>query len=390
MVVLKRGYVLGHGIKDLLIDNGTIQAIGEDLSGDSAINASGKLIVPGFVDTHRHMAQAPLRGFGPDMTLGYYVGEIVQHIGASMTVTDVRNSVKLAAAEAMNAGVTTVLDWSAVSDRDQVDAAIDALNQTGLRVVFAHSNPDEMHPDAQAVASLGPDYLPAVDVVARHIRIARDRGMITSMHVGGRQGGGVRLLHEAGLLGPDLHFVHGNRLEDDEIKMLADAGSTLTVTPVTELMMGHGSLAYRRFAEAGGEPALGVDVEINNTPDMFSEMHTGLMHTRVDGGLPASEMLKAATINGAKAIGLGDAIGSLEVGKRADIVLLTGLEHLFGEDQAMLAGAVATSVGTEDVHTVLIDGTLVKKDGVLIDHDLRELRELTLRIARRTLTAATG
>ncbi|SMD24098.1 amidohydrolase family protein [Kibdelosporangium aridum] len=388
-LVFKRGYVLGHGIADVLIENGTIQAIGDNLDGKRAINASGKLIVPGFVDTHRHMAQAPLRGLGPDMPLGYYLERVVQHIGASMTVLDVRNSLKLAAAEAMNAGVTTVLDWSAVSAPDQVDAAIEVLGQTGLRVVFGHSNPDDMRPEADAVASLGPDYLP-VDVVARHIGLARERGLITSMHVGGQHGGGVRKLHDAGLLGPDVHFVHGNRLEDDEFKMLVDYGCTLTVTPVTELLMGHGDLAYRRFAEAGGQPALGVDVEIGNVPDMFSEMRAGLMAERARGTLEAREMLKAATINGAKAIGLGDAIGSLEAGKRADIVLLTGLEHLFGEDPAVIEGAVVTSVGTEDVHTVLIDGTVVKLDGVLVDHDLRELRELTLRIARRTLAAAAG
>nr|CTQ95808.1 hypothetical protein [Kibdelosporangium sp. MJ126-NF4] len=388
-VVFKRGYVLGTGIADLVIENGVIQAIGTDLTSKRAINAAGKLLAPGFVDTHRHMAQAPLRGFGPDMTLAHYLTNVVSHIGRSMSLSDVQTSVRLAAAEAMNAGVTTVLDWSTVSDPKQADAAFDALADTGLRVVFGHSNPDAMHPGAEAVASLGPDYL-SVEDTARHIKVARDRGLITSMHVGGQRGGSVRQLREAGLLGPDLHFVHGNLLEDDEFKMLVDAGSTLTVTPVTELMMGHGGLAYRRFADAGGEPALGVDVQISGGPDMFSEMLTCLTYERTHGPLPARDVLRAATINGAKAIGLGDRVGSLEVGKRADIIMLSGLEHLFGEDPAVLEGAVATSVGTEDVHTVLIDGVLVKNEGVLVDHDLRELRELTVEIAHRTLAAATS
>ncbi|ONI81022.1 hypothetical protein ALI144C_20890 [Actinosynnema sp. ALI-1.44] len=386
-VVFKRGYVLGTGIADLVIENGIIAAIGRDLTSKRAINAAGKLIAPGFVDTHQHMTQAPLRGFGADMTLGHYLTEVVHHIGASLSTEDVRTSVRLAAAEAMNAGVTTVLDWSGVSDQKQSEVAFEALNETGLRVVFGHSNPDAMHPQAGAVASLGPDYL-SIDDTARHIATARNLGLITSMHVGGQKGGGVRLLHEAGLLGPDLHFVHGNRLEDDEFTMLVDAGSTLTVTPVTELMMGHGALAYRRFAEAGGEPALGVDVQINNGPDMFSEMLNCLTHERIHGELPARDMLRAATVNGAKAIGLGDTIGSLEVGKRADIIMLTGLEHLFDEDPAVLEGAVATSVGVQDVHTVLIDGVLVKHEGHLVDHDLRELRELVVEIAHRTLAAA--
>jgi 5-methylthioadenosine/S-adenosylhomocysteine deaminase len=208
------------------------------------------------------------------------------------------------------------------------------------------------------------------------------------MHIGGGSSaktGSVTRMRDHGLLGPDLHFVHANRISDDEMQMIADAGASVTVTPVVELMMGHGDLAYHRFTQAGGRPALGVDVVINNRPDMFSEMHTLLMWERTQRWPAAADMLRAATIDGAAAIGMADEIGSLEVGKRADIVLLAGLEHLFGEGPEVVAGAVVTSVDTQEVHTVLIDGRIVKRDGLLVDYDLRDLREAPSDITHKAL-----
>jgi cytosine/adenosine deaminase-related metal-dependent hydrolase len=398
-VLVKGGYVLSDPGTDVLVEDGVIVEIGPSLpaQGATVLNASGKVVIPGFVDTHRHMAQASLRGFAADMSLGYYLANIVGKIGARQNLDDVRNSLRLAAAEAIDAGVTTILDWSSVSAPEQIEVALETLAETGLRVLFGHSNPDD-EADVRkraartkiALAPLGPDYLSIEDTV-RHIRLARDLGIITTLHVGGGPNGAkaqsITRLHDEGLLGPDLNFVHANMISDDEIKMIVDSGGSVTVTPVVELLMGHGDLAYKRFAEAGGAPALGVDVVINNTPDMFSEMRTALSHERArqKEGPAAGELLRAATINSARAIGMGDEVGSIEVGKRADIVLLAGLEHLFGEGQAVVEGAVVTSVNPSDVHTVLINGRIVKRDGILIDHDLRDLREATLEIAHRTL-----
>jgi cytosine/adenosine deaminase-related metal-dependent hydrolase len=390
--------VLAQPGADILVEDGVIVAVGPGLSTRDAtvLNASGKVVLPGFVDTHRHMAQAPLRGVAADMSLGQYLAGGVGRIGARLDLADVRDSMRLAAAEAMDAGVTTILDWSSVSQPEQIEVAIQTVHETGLRVLFGHSNPDDEAGVREcasrtkiALAPGGPDYL-SIEDTARHFALARDLGIIATLHVGGAHNGkaqSITRLHERGLLAPDLNFVHANMVSDDEIKMIADSGASLTVTPVVELMMGHGPLAYRRFTEAGGAPALGVDVVINNTPDMFSEMRTALLHERArqEAGPAAGDMLRAATINSARAIGMGDEVGSLEVGKRADIVLLAGLEHLFGEGQAVVEGAVVTSVNPSDVHTVLIDGRIVKRDGLLVDHDLRDLREAALQIAHRTL-----
>jgi 5-methylthioadenosine/S-adenosylhomocysteine deaminase len=397
VLVIKGGYVLGAGIADVAVEDGAITAIGPGLTGTTVIDARGHVVAPGFVDTHRHVAQAPLRGIGADMTLADYLANVVGRLGFS-SVEEARSSVLLGAAEAVDCGVTTVLDWSSVSSPAQIPVALEALAQSGIRAVFGHSNPDDeadvrKHADRSglvttALAPVGPDYR-SIEDTARHIRLARELGLISSIHVGGgphnATSHSVRRLHSAGLLGPDLHFVHGNMLDDDELRMIVDSGASLTVTPVVEPMMGHGSLAYGRFAAAGGAPALGVDVVINNRPDMFSEMQTALVLERPHGLVAARDLLRAATIDGARAIGLGDQVGSLEVGKRADIVLLDGLDHLFGAPAETIEGAVATSVGTENVRTVMVDGRVLKRDGVLIDHDLHELREATRAVTQRVL-----
>jgi 5-methylthioadenosine/S-adenosylhomocysteine deaminase len=165
--------------------------------------------------------------------------------------------------------------------------------------------------------------------------------------------------------------------------MIADSGAGLTVSTIVESLMGHGDTAYGRFKAAGGNPALGVDVVINNRPDLFSEMQATLWRERVKAPFPARDLLKAATVDGARAIGRDD-IGELEVGKRADIVLLDGLEHLVGVHDD-IEGAIVTGLGPENVRTVLVDGKVVKRDGVLTDHDLRTLREATRGLAGRVL-----
>jgi 5-methylthioadenosine/S-adenosylhomocysteine deaminase len=399
--VIKGGYLVSPDLvpkmADILVSDGTITAIGADLDASAVIDATGLVVTPGFVDTHRHVVLAPLRGIGPDMSLSHYLTTMLGRIGSRHGVADVRNGVLLGAVEALDAGVTTVLDWSNVTSTPElVETAIGSLATSGIRAIFGHSNPDDVRRHAgrtglvtTALAPLGPDY-EAFDDVVRQIHLARELGLITSMHVGGGTGTrSIDRLHQAGLLGPDLNIVHGNMLDDDELKILADSGASLTVSTIVESVMGHGGPAYGRFVDAGGRPALGVDVVINNRPDMFSEMQATLRHERAQhgNGTPAAaDLLRAATVDGARAVGLGEKIGSLTVGKRADIVLLDGLTHLLGIQQdGLLEGAVVTALGPENVRTVLVDGRVVKRDGVLVDHDLRALREATHGMAARIL-----
>jgi cytosine/adenosine deaminase-related metal-dependent hydrolase len=380
---------------DVLAVDGEIAAIGPDLSvaGAEVLDVSGHVVLPGFVDSHRHVWQAPLRGIGADMSLGDYLNVVLGQIAPRYQPADMRLATLLGAAEALDAGVTTVFDWNnATLSPQHADAALDGFAAAGIRAVLGHGNPDDPA-DVRRLANrtgrvttglaiIGPEYMP-FDLAARHIRLGRELGLVVSMHVGG--GGpstAVTRLHEADLLGPDLNLVHNNTISDDEVKMLVDSGVGITVTPTVEALMGHGSSAYGRFVDAGGAPAIGVDVVVNSVPDLFEPMRDALRAQRGRGAnTPAAQLLRAVTIDGARAIGLADVVGSLAVGKRADIVVLGGLGHLTGTGD--VAGAVVTSLGPADVRVVLVDGRVVKRDGHLVEHDLAALRAAAVEVARR-------
>jgi cytosine/adenosine deaminase-related metal-dependent hydrolase len=375
MLVIKGGYVLGVGMADVLISDGAIAGIGS-FSDPSEISAHGLVVLPGFVDTHRHLVQAPMRGSGADLTLGAYLSEVLPRM--VLSPAEVRAAVLLGAVEALHAGVTTVLDWG---HGGAFDVEIEALQESGIRAVYGVS-PSDAHRFSPvglvtgAVASFGPSL--SLEDNARDIAVARSLGLVTTMHV--TEAGAVARL--AGLLGPDLHFVHGNACSDDELRMLADAGCGLTATPPVESMMGHGAPVYGRFTAAGGTPALGVDVVINSSADMFEQMRAALWLERLRGlPLAAGSLLRSATVDGARAIGLQD-VGSLEVGQRADIVLLSGFSHL---PPSLVPGGIVSTGGVADVHTVLVDGRVVKRNGVLVDHDLAALRAAVGDVARRVL-----
>ncbi|QUQ62885.1 amidohydrolase family protein [Kutzneria sp. CA-103260] len=379
MLVIKGGHVLGVGIADVVVDGGVIVRIGVGLAAPEVIDASGLVVLPGFVDTHRHLVQAALRGSGADLPIDVYLSDVLPR-NQSMSRSEVHASVLLGAVEALNAGVTTVLDWGHVGDPA---VAFEALTASGIRALFG-VYPDEVHRFASsaglvtaAVSSLGPSM--SFEDSARHIALARSLGLLTTMHVNGT---GV-VARMADLLGPDLHFVHGNKLTDEELRLLAAAGSGLTVTPVVESVMGHGVPAYGRFSAAGGAPALGVDVVINSSADMFEQMRAALWLERLGGNdLAAASLLVSASLDGARAIGLDGSIGSLSVGKRADIVLLDGFGHLPSD---LVAGGIVATAGVSDVRTVLVDGRVVKRDGVMVDHDLAALRAAVGSVARKVL-----
>jgi cytosine/adenosine deaminase-related metal-dependent hydrolase len=163
----------------------------------------------------------------------------------------------------------------------------------------------------------------------------------------------------------------------------------VTITPVVEATQGHGASAYGRLLAAGVRPGLGIDVVVNATPDLFVPLRDTLRSERIRTGdlVPAANFLPAATSDSARAIGLGDRVGTLAVGMRADLLLLDGLAHLTGSNTAAgaLAGAVVTALGPANVRTVLIDGRIVKRDGRLVDHDLAALRAAADDVARRVL-----
>jgi cytosine/adenosine deaminase-related metal-dependent hydrolase len=354
------------------------------------------VVVPGLVDAHRHVWQAPRRGVGADMTRPDYLAAVIGRGLPALTPDDLHRATLLGAAEALDAGITTVFDWNhATRGAELTDAVLDAYEKVGIRVVLAHAGPDDKEvrrlADLRgritgALATLGPEHGPW-DETVRQVELARDLGLIVSMHVGAGPDSPVWRLHDVGLLGPHVQLVHANQITLEGAALLADLGVNVVVTPVVEATMGHGVSAYSRLVSAGCRPGLGTDVVVNAPPDLFEPMRATLQQHRLSTGTmaAASEVLTAATEHGARAVGLGSAIGKVTVGGRGDLVLLKGLTHLTpaGLAGARLGGAVVTACRASDVDTVVVDGRVVKRAGRLVGLDLDRLRAETRVLAAR-------
>jgi cytosine/adenosine deaminase-related metal-dependent hydrolase len=416
----------GETVADVLIDGAKIVAIGPRIDIDPAdcevIDVSGKIVCPGFVDTHRHLWQAPFRYLGADWLIAHYAKAMWGMAGPKYTPEDLYESVLIGLADALNAGVTQVFDWNHnVISPEHADATVKAHRDSGARVVFGYGQgtpvwaemldpaigtsrgmPSEdlrrvrtQHYSASdsrltlAMAARGPEVSP-MNVVTAEALQARELGLRSSIHIGNGAWAHikpVKMMHDAGLLGPDLTWVHCNTLSDQELRFIADSGGTASIAPELEMHMGHGHPAITRLLGVGVRPSLSVDTCTNVSGDLFAIMRatlsvargdsnaaiidTGVMPTKVI--LSTQDVLEFATLQGARANGLESSTGSLSVGKQADIVVIdTNAPNLIPLNYG--AGALVMGSHPGNVEMVLVAGRFVKRDGRLVDFDARSLR----------------
>ncbi|MFI6874915.1 amidohydrolase family protein [Streptomyces sp. NPDC050400] len=195
-------------------------------------------------------------------------------------------------------------------------------------------------------------------------------------------------MHRHGLLRATTTFVHGNGIGDDELRMLADAGSFLSVSPDVELKMGFGAPLTGRALAAGLRPTLSIDLVPSVGGDMFSTMRTAFSAQRgLDGGLRARDLLHFATIDAARSCGLGDRTGSITPGKDADVILLRP-DDLTVFPVTDPAGTVVSAGHPGIVDTVLVAGRIVKRDGALVGVDVAPLKHRLLDSRDRVAAAA--
>ena len=374
---------------DVLVESGAIAAVGPDLpaAGAMVLDVADRIVLPGFVDTHRHTWQAVLRGVAVDADLGEYVSLVLGQFAPRFRPDDVRTANLAGALECLDAGITTLQDFSSIQyTPDHSDAAVTGLLSAGIRAVFGYGSvfsavPAEVRRirhryfagDDQlvtmALAPSGPSYSRAGEVKADW-QLARELGLRIAIHLGAGRGP-VRLLRDQGLLGEDILFVHGNTLGDDELGLIASSGAGMSIAPAVEAQMGHGPPLVGRVRRSGIACGFGVDVVPTVAGDMFSVMRAALLTGRQGDGGPvtAADVLRMATLGGAAALGMADAIGSLRPGKRADIVVLrTDALNMAGLHDPV--GAVVSAAHPGNVEMVLVDGRLVKRDGRLVRHDL--------------------
>ncbi|MCA1182025.1 amidohydrolase family protein [Bacillus licheniformis] len=410
---------------DMLIEGSVILDVAESIeAGDAEIvDASNMLIMPGFVDTHRHVWESVIRGIGADWSLQTYLNRIYYgNYGSMRRPEDDWAANYLGALEALDAGVTTLLDWTMIESPDHTDQLIAGLKDAGIRAVFAFgtsgdaeywdrdsdlSNMDEAKRVKKAyfqskdqlltmgLAIRGPEFSSWKTSVFE-IETARELDALCSMHIAfgnwGAKDRSIEKLNQAGLLGPDLNMVHANAMSEEEMKMLAAHGSSISVTPEIEMMMGHGYPVTGLSLKNGVLTALGVDVVTSTGGDLFAQMKFALQAERAkhndellrEGIMPgpelsisAEQILKAATIDGARALKLDHKIGSLFPGKEADFIMVkTDSVNLLPFTDA--AGAIVQCTHTGNVDSVYVAGKAVKRNGRLVDADLEKVRQKAL------------
>jgi cytosine/adenosine deaminase-related metal-dependent hydrolase len=391
---------LVHKETDVLIEDGTIVAVGKGLPTEGAeiIDATGRIVLPGFVDTHRHVWQATLRSTTVDVDLGAYLDLVIRKLSRRLRPEDVYTGTLAGALECLDAGITTVQDFAAVQySPEHSDASIAGLRDAGIRAVYGHGyapfDPNTRQPQevrrireqyfpsgngilTMAFAAAGPAYAP-IDTVEEDWRLADELGLPIAVHIGSGPVAElpVDTLRERGLLRDNTLYVHGNTLPDKELRLIAESGGAVSIAPAVEAQMGHGKPMVGRLKAAGVTTGLGVDVVTAAPGDPFSLMRATLLSSHLDDQprITAAEVLRMATLDGATALGLGEAIGSLRPGKQADLVLLRAdALNLVGAGHDPI-GAVVTAAQPGNVDTVLVAGRVVKRDGRLRHADLRHV-----------------
>jgi 5-methylthioadenosine/S-adenosylhomocysteine deaminase len=392
---------------DVLIEDGRIAAVAAtvDAAGAEVVDATGKIVMPGFVDTHRHTWQTAFRGIGADWTFDQYRVAMHGTLRPHYQPEDVYVGNLLGRIEALSSGVTTMLDWFHCSDRpENADAAIQALREAPGRSVFCYcaAGPDiapeitrvraRLPDDGMALGLRGPQ-LTTMDSTAADVALARELGLRVSVHVHGAAGwpSGRRPIagmRERGLLDDRTTFVHGNGLSDDQVAMMADAGCSVSISPDVEVKMGFGWPETGRMLAAGIRPSLSIDDCPSAGGDMFATMRTAFAVQRgLDGGLTARDVVGFATVDGARACGLDARTGSITVGKDADLILLDAEDpSLFPVANPVSSVVAAGHPGLVD--SVFVAGEAVKRDGRLLGVDLPALRARLLASRDRVAAAA--
>ena len=398
---------------DVLIEGDTIAGVAPHLDADAeVIDVTGQIVMPGFVDTHRHTWEAAIRGCAPNATLDDYFVEVLDTFAPLYRPEDVYASNLAGALECVNAGITTLVDWSHINNTpEHPDAAIRGLQEAGIRAQYAYGsantsladywNESKISIPGDDVRRVRETYFPSDDglitmalaargtgfcideVVRAEWGLAREVGIPITVHVAmGRLAGRfgmVKALQRLDLLGPDTTYIHCCYFSDEEWQLVADSGGTISIAPQVEAQMGHGWPPVMKAVEYGLRPGLSIDVVTPVPGDMFTQIRSafGCERARVneiawaantevpETMLTARQMLEMATINGARVAGLEARTGSLTPGKKADVVVIDG-GALNVAPVIDPVAAVTLCADVSNVDTVIIDGQVRKRDGKLL------------------------
>jgi cytosine/adenosine deaminase-related metal-dependent hydrolase len=416
MGVVEHAELLIEG--DHIVSLRTGDSAGGPPPADQIIDGRGFILVPGFVNAHMHTWQTALRGMASNWTLLEYFRWMHAGLATHFTPDDLYIGTYAGALNQLNCGTTTLVDWCHNNPTPaHTDAAVDALERSGIRATFFHGSPkpdpkpgqrpfwEVAHPRAEVerllaqprfaargllslgMAVLGPHYS-TLEVAVADFALARELGLTASMHQGGgpaRAADGWAVLEREGLLGPHINIVHGNDLCDAQLDRFIALGVSFSITPENEMTQGHGHPIVGRLRDRGVAPSIGVDLESSLSGEMFTAARTALAHQRAldnavfrraagpDGPVipPTStvttlQALRWVTVEGARMLGQLDRIGSLSPGKQADLVMIDARQPNMQPVHDPI-NSVLMQASLANIDSVMVAGRWRKRSGQLLD-----------------------
>lgn len=409
-ILIKNGTIVtmdaGNSIVrgDLLIRDGRIAAVGEQntTGADEVIEAEGCAVLAGFIQTHIHLCQTLFRGAADDLSLIDWLKKRIWPMEAAHTAESIRASAQLGIAELIKGGTTCALTMETVNHTEEVFRVVE---ETGFRATVGKCMMDkgeDIPPslaertqasineslelidkwhgkaDGRIRVCLAPRFAVSCtrELLLEVAKLARERGVMIHTHASENMAEcemvenetGLRnilYLDSLGISGAHVVLAHCVHVSDREFETLHRTETNVAHCPSSNLKLGSGIAPITAMLEGGISVSLGADgAPCNNRLDMFTEMRTAALLQKVLHGpevLPAERALRLATIEGARALGLADEIGSLEVGKRADVIVVD-LNRLHAAPQTDVISSVVYSAEASDVMTVIIDGRIVMRN----------------------------
>jgi 5-methylthioadenosine/S-adenosylhomocysteine deaminase len=402
---------------DVLVEGERITAVGPALEvaeGTVEIDASRGIVMPGMVDTHRHMWQTAMRAYGADWTLTQYFVWNYLNYGKLFRPEDIYAGNLLSGIESLYSGVTTTVDWSHnLQTVEHAEAAVDALQEVPGRFVLAYGNiqagpwewstrPEFKDFVARRVPQ-GDDMLGfqmAFDVTGdpqfperAAFEVARDLGAAVTTHAGvwgATSDSGIQLMTDNGFADERTVYVHAATLSEDSYQRIAATGGSVSVSTESEQSCGQGYPPTWVLRNHDIPVSLSMDTSVWWSADLFSAMRSTLGADRsrehleahakgqtcTNCTLRADQVVEWATLGGARALGLQDSIGSIEVGKKADLLLIKNDDSPVMFPLLNPYGHVVFQAQRGDVHTVVVNGRVVKHAHRLVDTDLEKARQV--------------
>jgi 5-methylthioadenosine/S-adenosylhomocysteine deaminase len=392
---------------DIHVRNGQIVAVGPKLpGGGTSIDGTGFIAMPGLIDTHQHMWTSIFRGLvGEKAEISYFAARA--KLGPSFTPEHMYRAVRLAMVQAVNSGVTTSNNMHHnVRGPEYADATIKAQQDVGQRGCFSYG-PAELHPRDKEIdfadigrlkraidAGLGEGLITlgvflrspietSDDLFRSEYRQARALDILVALDGPSQQTGSpaIRKLNELGCLGPKMLLVHSPGTEKSDRQLLAANGVSLSSSPFTEMAGLAVMPAAIDMANDGVNVSLSIDTTGSpNDSNMFTIarviMNLGRLAAKNPVGFNYKTALQMATVNGARALGILDRVGSLTPGKQADLILVRTTSLNMNPAPDLNPYRLLVGAQSEDVDTVVVDGRILKRGGklVAIDSD-RVIRE---------------